>query len=172
MARQALIARPRMRKRWTALSGFEQDLATNSVAAIGQLAFNESVTILRMLGHYVVGLTGGGTFVAGDQADIAVAIGVVSQEAFTVGTTALPPPATSSDYSWLYWAINPIQVFNATPTGGELLSFYRVNFDIRSMRKIKSGESLTMVFQYADISGTPPITLNVANTRVLTGRGS
>jgi len=106
--------------------------------------------------------------VDGDLAKYTVGLGKVSTDAATLGSTAMPDPAGEPDYPWLYWAEHP---YAATDTafGSNLgTKVHRVAFDIRSMRKFTTRETLAFVVQYSDISGAPPLTFIGAQTRVLT----
>ena len=120
-----------------------------------------------MLGEYVISPTAGATFAADDAATIGVGIGVVSTDAATAGAASVPDPIGEPDYPWLYWADIPFYFAGSGPGGDEITAHVRRQFDIRSMRKLKPRETLTWVFQYGNLVGNPPLSLNVANTRVL-----
>ena len=159
---------PRRRKSWAFLLSSQVDLTGDATAAGPSLFFPESgSTILRMLGEYNVGLTPGGTFAASDEVVIGLGLAILSTDAVALGATAFPDPIAEPDYPWVYWAVHPISVFDASPMGIEVSSFLRHRFDIRSMRKVGARESLVWVAEYADISGTPPVTVNWGSTRVL-----
>ena len=124
-------------------------------------------TILRMLGEYVIFPTSAPA--AGDEATLTVGIGIVSTDAFNAGSGSVPEPRNDSFYPWLYWASHML-AFSGTGTdpsqaGGSV----RKVFDIGSMRKVKPGESLVLVGEYVNITGNPPLTLAVGDTRVLFG---
>ena len=159
----------RMEKNWGFIPAITLAMTGTNVIAAGGLAISGAATVLRMIGEYALVPTAGGVFAAGDRALIAIGIGVVTDRAFAVGATALPDPGSSPDFSWLYWASHQIH-YHGTPDvytgeGGSL----RRSFDIRSMRKMKSDETLAMVLEYADGSGAPPITAVIGSTRVLVG---
>ncbi len=166
---------PRQAKQWDSLPGTDQAMtADNTFAASGTLTqlADTPFTVLRMLGEYIIGPTS--VTVAGDRCDIGVGICVTSTDAFALGATALPDPLGEPDYPWLYWAAHTFNFPAATSgTAGEgpqgLTGSVRHRFDIRSMRKIKPRESLSMVLQYADLSGTPPMTFVAGPIRVLVG---
>ncbi len=122
-----------------------------------------------MLGGFVV--TNSDTVVAKDSAEVTVAIGVVSSDALGVGSIAMPDPFDEPDYPWLYWASIPLfwPVAGSPRAGSSEAEARAVAFDIRSMRKIKPREGLAMVAQYTDNTGTPPVTITAAKTRVLVG---
>ncbi len=156
---------PRQTKRWDSIASFVQAFTSDTTAATGALPFTESETILRMLGEYVIKPTSAPT--NGDAARMGVGIAVVSSDAFAV--TAVPDPLAEPEYPWLYWADHPF-FFNSTSTVDAVagLSLHKT-FDIRSMRKVSPRESLTMIVQYGDSTGAPPLTFINGQTRVLLG---
>ena len=167
MANQRQFVRgPRMPKHWHSIPSISLAFTSSSTLQGGSLALDGPWTVIRMLGSYLIAPTAGGTFVAGDAADIVVGIGVVSSDAFAAGAGSMPDPAGEPEYPWLYWKDTQFSLLGA-PAGDEALSTARVEFDIRSMRKIKPRESLAVVAQYADRSGNPPYTVRFGRTRVL-----
>ncbi len=157
----------RMAKHWHELPAGAVTLTANATAFVGALALDGPWTAIRMLGEYVFAPTGGGAFAASDNALLALAIGVISTDAAALGSSAVPDPADEPDYPWLYWAEHPLLFLVATADQNNPAGVVRVSFDIRSMRKIKPRESLSMIIQYTDVSGTPPISFSAAHTRVL-----
>ena len=168
MARQ--FAGRRQEKDWVSIPGIEVDMTAAGTFQGASFAAGSSVTVLRMLGSYVLAPTDGGTFAAGDSATITVAIGVVSSDAFAAGAASMPDPAGEPGYPWLFWKSSPLffHSTNASVLGATPL-MPRIDFDIRSMRKMKSGQSLTMVLEYSDVSGTLPLMASIGLTRVLLG---
>jgi len=160
---------PRQTKEWAVIPTGGADMTANGLTLGGALAFTEARTVLRMLGEYVVGATGGGTIAETDNAHITVAIGVVSSDAAAAGFANLPDPFGEPEYPWLYWADHEMLFPSGGDNGTTAQASLRRSFDIRSMRKIKSRESLIFVLEYTDILGTPPITAANALTRVLLG---
>ncbi len=159
----------RQEKDWTAIPSFAVDMTADGTQAIGAMAATTSITVLRMLGEYLIYPTVGGTFAAGDQVKVVVGIGVVSTDAFNAGGAALPDPAGNTDYPWLYWAEHVFEIFDSTPNLTSDVEQIRVRFESRAMRKMKGSQSLAWCFQYADVAGTPPYTIQGAQTRVLIG---
>ena len=158
----------RQSKQWSSILGAQFILTTNGHSAIAGTSFDEAGTVLRMLGGYTIGATSAPTAV--DSVGITVGIGIVSDNAFAVGTTALPAPATSPEFPWLYWASDSLFFSTTSVQGsGSAPANVRRNFDVRSMRKFKPGETLTLIVQYADIAGAPPVTVTTSQTRVLIG---
>ena len=170
MARQ--LNTPRQAKQWDALPGIEFAMTADGTFSGPVFAFSAPFTVLRMLGEYTIAPTA--VVVAGERCEVAVAIGVVSTDAATLGATALPDPISEPDFPWLYWAMHPLHWGAAVSgTAGEgpqgVAGSVRKSFDIRSMRKMKPRESLVLVAQYGDLGGTPPVTTIVMPTRVLLG---
>ena len=159
----------RQTKEWTRIPGVQNAFTAAATAVGTPLDFTESRTILRMLGEYTAGATGGGTVAETDFATIAVGIGIVSTDASAVGASAMPDPNAEADYPWLYWASHVFQFPSGGDNGATEGASIRRMFDIRSMRKVKPRESLVFVVEYEDIAGAPPITFSAGSTRVLLG---
>jgi len=163
---------PRMGKQWDTLLPTIFGFTANATVGGSRIDAATSLTILRMIGEYVITPTG--VIVAGDQARICMAIGIVSTDAASLGATALPDPGDEPDYPWLYWREHAFH-FGAAASGtaGEGAQgaggSVRESFDIRSMRRMKPRESLTWVFQYVNGVGLPPLQMFAAGPRVLTG---
>jgi len=162
---------PRMRKHWVGTTGTAVNFTGAGVTLLQQLGgtggLADAFTVLRMLGEYTIFPTS--ATAQGDEGTITVGIGVVSSDAATVGSTAMPDPGDDHGFPWLYWASHPI-ASNGTLEESALANMsVRKVFDIKSMRKIKPSESLISVAQYANIGsgGDPPLTLAVGGWRVL-----
>ena len=155
---------PRRNKSWSSIPGGSVGLTGNATGVTGGFSTaGLQATIMRMLGEYVVMATAGAT--ALDRARIAVGIGVVSSDAFALGVSAMPDPGAEPDYPWLFWAEHIIRF--TTSDAGELGGSIRHGFDIRSMRKISSRQTLAMIIEYTDEVGAPPLTFSAATTRIL-----
>ena len=158
----------RLSKQWEGLAAIKLALTADTTSGGGVLNFTTSITILRMIGEYVIAPTSAPA--ALDAVRIGVGIGVISTDAATLGPTAVPDPLGEPDFPWLYWADHAFLFSTTDPdSGGNLASSVRHRFDIRSMRKVKPRESLTMIVQYADSVGTPPMSFFAGQTRVLQG---
>ena len=157
----------RMEKDWSAIPSIS--LALTADGTFGGASNNPGVssTVLRMIGEYVIGPTSSPA--ALDDVKITLGIGVVSADAQAVGPGSLPDPAGEPNYSWLFWAEH--HFFYATTSADPKTEqgSLRRGFDIRSMRKMKAGQALVYVVQYADIVGTPPMQVQLSQTRVLFG---
>ncbi len=156
----------RMTKEWTGPPGASLILTTTSTVLGGILNLNIAGTVLRMIGEYVISPTGAPA--AADKVRIGMGIALVSSDAAAVGGSAIPDPIGDPEYPWLFWADHPFFFIDASvdPVAAAV-SQIRFKYDIRSMRKFKPGESLVQVVEYADVSGTPPMTVLTGTTRVL-----
>ncbi len=155
---------PRRTKEWRMMeslgpTGFTSPATSTQMS----LAFVEAVTVLRMIGEYIVGSTSAPA--AGDNASIGVGIGVGSTDSVAAG--ALPEPDDEGEYPWLYYANHPLIYTGTAPETGQGTGALRHKFDIRSMRKIKPRESLYLVAQYSSSVGNPPVTFFGQDVRVL-----
>ncbi len=161
-----------MTKQWAFIPAIQLSPTSATTLLGGSLAFAEANTVLRMLGGYLI--TPDGATVAGDAAQLTVGIGVISTDAFAAGAGSVPDPNGEPEYPWLYWRDHQLRYPSATTvlkgegdqTGA---GTERVHFDIKSMRKLKPRESLVFIVSYTDVTGTPPLKLDVGRTRVLIG---
>ncbi len=107
-----------------------------------------TATIKRMIGKLqVVSLSD-----AGSAQETLIGIAVITNDAFAAG--AVPDPLTDAQQSWYYW--NHIIV---VPVGGAP-HVTVVDFDMRTMRKLRGGYKLVAVVQ----NGTNVIALTVFAT--------
>ncbi len=160
---------PRMLKHWHVIPG-TSNAFTGAAATIigGSLNLDGPFTVLRMLGEYIIIPIAAP--VVGERGSIAIAIGVVSVDAVVVGSSAMPDPLTTDpDYPWLYWASHDFSYQSTSLDPASGTSTLRRAFDIKSMRKMKPKEALTVVTEFAPNSGTPELRIDVAVTRVLIG---
>ena len=155
----------RMTKAWSAISSGVFGFTVNATALMGSRAFAEARTVLRLLGEYVA--VPSAAPAANDQAIITVGIGVVSTDAATLGSTAMPDPFDEPEYPWLYWASHDFLFEDTSLDVGGHSTGLRRSFDVGSMRKIKPRESLVFVAQYTDVAGGPPMIFSASSTRVL-----
>ena len=158
---------PRRQKIWSAIPGINLALTGAGTSVGGGLQFASADTILRCLGEYLVINTG--TITGGDAATISVGLGVVSADAFSdVGASAMPDPGSEPQYPWLFWAEHKLFYPSAgAPLADSGNLSVRQRIDVKSMRKMSPRQTLAVVVQYADVSGTPPIQVLFGQTRVL-----
>jgi len=152
-------------KQWSSLASGQIFFTTGTTSGVGTIAFGEAKTILRMLGEYTIQATASAA--AGDFAIVTVGIGVTSTDAITAGGAALPDPAGEAEYPWLYHASHALIFASNGPDHSPQGASVRHRFDVRSMRKVKPRESLSMIVQYVDGAGAPPITFGTGIIRVL-----
>ena len=159
----------RMAKEWSFMPAFAGAMTDNSTLIGSNIAFALPGTVIRMLGEYVIGATA--VVPALDQAVVSVGIGVFSTDAVTLGATAMPEVAAEAEYPWLYWASHPLYWGTVDTGATAIIGNVRHKFDVRSMRKLKPRESLSMVIEYTDIVGTPALMILAGSTRVLIALG-
>ena len=156
-----------MAKHWGGIAAVEIHLVANATGALGSIeAEHPGETVLRMLGEYAIQPTSAPT--AADAVIITMGIAVVSTDAVAAG--AFPDPFGEPEYPWLYWASHPFHFPDTVLESGQGVGALRRSFDVRSMRKMKPRESLAFVVEYADIAGTPPMTVLTGSTRVLSAQ--
>lgn len=159
---------PRQRKHWHNIPGGPITFTAAGTAIGGSFGSDDDpATVLRMLGEYTITFTPNP--VGLDSCIIGIGIGVVSSDAAAVGAAAVPDPDGDPEYPWLYWASHPMFSTGTDPAVGAQAASVRRSFDSGSMRKMKPKESLIFVAEYVDITGTPPVTLTIGETRVLFG---
>ena len=155
----------RMTKQWIGAIWLGNNFTADSTQIVAILAdFLEAGTILRMLGELSV--TPGATGVTdNDAAQMTVGIGLVSTDAATLGSTAMPDPAAELDYDWLWWYSVAIDVPNEVSFAGQTASA-RIPISSKAMRRFKPRSSLVVIGQYSDGVGIPPLSV-IGSTRVL-----
>ena len=67
---------------------------------------------------------------------VTIALGLVSTDAFLLGSTALPEPLDDADYPWMFWRSVVLESFLAAGAEGEGSSVYRIDVDSKAMRKV------------------------------------
>ena len=154
-----------MVKQWGNIGSGATAFTVDSTSLQAALAFGEAQTIIRMLGSYVIGPSAAPA--ATDSCIVSLGIGIVSSDAAAVGATAMPDPGGEARFPWLYWANHNLvyrstEVDSSSPAGA-----VRVDFDIKSMRKVKPSESIVFLGQYENISGDPSVFLHTGRVRLL-----
>ena len=157
---------PRKAKVWSFMDGGLNGFTGNATSLLASVVSSgDAQTIMRMIGSYIIGPTSAPT--ALDRAFIGVGIGFVSTDAATLGLTAMPDPESEPDYPWLYWRSHALRFAGTDPESGSAESTVRVDFDVKSMRKWPKRTSLVFVAEYVDSTGTPPLFIMAASTRIL-----
>ncbi len=164
MAREQFRGR-RMTKVWGDIPSGVNGFTANAIVLLGGTSVGQvPKTVLRMIGEYIIGPTSAPT--ALDRASITVAIGVVSTDSFNLGATAMPDP-TEPAYPWLYWKQHALRFPGTGVQEGSAEVSVRQAFDIGSQRKMSIQQTLAMVVEYTDSTGTPPLFFMAGITRVL-----
>jgi len=155
-------------KSWSAIPSFVLNSASG-IQLVAGLSFAAPATILRCRGDVMFALDA--TKQVGDQAKVAIGLGIVSTDAFTVGGSAVPDPAGEADYPWLYWTERTLVASVAAGEESQGSSVDRFQVDTKAMRKVRPGETLTWITQFVDLVGAPVTDLFFSQTRVLVGTG-
>ena len=114
------------------------------VASFDPGLLDPSPTIIRTRGQvsYFPNNAGADISVVG-----AFGVGIVSQEAFAIGITAVPGPFDSADWGgWLAWgSYSSRQEFSDTT--GIFQSSWQIDVDSKGMRKVATNETLILVWE-------------------------
>ena len=174
MARQRGFPLVRGKRRKTAWGVGPESInqAINSTAAVlwgtgSALAAQDAVTIVRIRGFLQLMLTS--TSVAQGGFRGAVGIGIVNDNAFTVGGVAsILTPLTDDDWDgWMWHSYLNVNSVTATIADGAnaVSAVYRTEIDTKAMRKFNSDEVVMGVIEVAEV-GTEIAVLS-AQTRML-----
>ena len=109
----------------------------------------------------------------GDQGILTFALAIVSSDAFALGASAFPDPASEPEFSWLWWGqifLESISVAaSAVNNTGWGPAAQRIEGDTKAMRKMKSRESLCWILQRTALAGSPVTEVVMGQTRCLIG---
>ena len=152
---------------WDAIPSFRQSSSSETTFVIAGLTFLAPATILRSRCDVLFQFDA--TVQVDDRLTLGVGLGLVSTDAFTFGATAMPDPLGEPEYPWLYWREINIEQLAVTPDFAGIGFGERFEVDTKAMRKVKPGQTLTWVFQYANGAGSPSATTTFGQTRVLIG---
>ena len=157
-------------KAWDAIPGALQNLSANGTTAPAGISFTGPQTILRSRGEILLQMDE--NTLAADNALIAMALGIMSTDAFAAGGASLPDPSGNADYPWLWWqTINLATNFTLAAGSDQVAGMTTrvVQVDSKAMRRVKPNETLSLVFQYVNVSGNPTIQVDAGLIRVLFG---
>ena len=91
---------------------------------------------------------------AGEDQMGAVGIGVVSEQAATVGITAVPHPDTDAAWGgWLWHSYYASRLSAASAVGFEPGMFHRITIDSKAMRKLGESERMIVVVENSNPGG-------------------
>ena len=155
---------------WSILLGLNAGLTADGTSLGGAFTPSVASTITRIRGGKMTAIMNGS--VSNDQVVLTAAIGIVSADAFAVGSTAVPDPADEPEYPWLWWYC--MTLHDEVASTAEVIQggLYQESpsVDTKAMRKMKPRESLVWIVQYADVAGAPPVKISLPGCRVLVGR--
>ena len=78
---------------------------------------------------------------------------VVSEDAASIGVTALPGPLSDIENDWFVWVPFTL-AFDNVLTEFDSMYFQQVTFDSRGMRKLKKGDGLVSMLEVeSDLAG-------------------
>ncbi len=156
-------------KAWTSILSVHTVLSGNITRAVAGLNFVAPSTILRCRGLLQCGLDVNTQI--DDSVKLGFGLGIISTDGFVSQSTAtLPDPSGEPEYPWLWWYELTLWS-EATATGDPAFGSgtRMVEIDTKAMRRVKPGETLTLITQYADIIGTPVVEMHQNQIRVLIG---
>ena len=105
----------------------------------------------------------------GDRIRLTFGLGIVSTDAATLGSTAVPDPGGEPDYPWLWWGTMDLLSYLAVGNESWGTSRQIVDVDTKAMRRFKPGQSLIWIVEAASVSGAPVTDVIFHQTRVLIG---
>ncbi len=152
-------------KSWSAIPSVTITTTGAATLSGAGLSFAIPATILRMRGEILFYLDG-----AADTSRqvIAAAIGLISTDAFTLGSTAFPDPLADVGFPWLWYSA--VSLSNDLDSVGDVIDAavaVRLQVDSKAMRKVKPDETLVVVFQTSTAITTTVI--RQGQLRVLVG---
>ena len=159
-------------KQWASAPGLILSSSGAGIQLSGSLAFSAPATVLRWRG-YVSAMFDESAMV-GDEVVLTYGIAVLSTDAVTLGATAVPDPATDTDYPWVWWGEAMLRSRLATGAGEPSAdawgaSAFRMEIDSKAMRKVKPAESLVIIMDRTNPVGGPTVEHDIGQLRVLLG---
>ena len=142
---------PRRKKGWDSGPGGTAALALSSsssaILGSGLQVLVDGQTLIRTRGLFsLVGLTAAAV---GDGFQGAFGIGIVSENAFGVGITAVPTPIT--DVGWDGWLFHHFVSAHAAQNAGSDAANQHFMVDSKAMRKIKATDVIVAVLEVIEI---------------------
>jgi len=125
-------------------------ISTSSATILGSgaLAVNDGQTILRTRGLLALTMLTAGSL--GDGFFGAFGIGIVTEQAFSIGITAMPAPVAEADWDgWLYHTF--VDVRTGLNPGANASSFQKLMVDSKAMRKINQGETIFAALEVVEV---------------------
>ncbi len=149
-------------------AGFQNaanQLTTNSVVLMQSLIglVGGRTTLVRVRGELLVASS---AVTIGDAADIAVGMGVVTNEARAAGVGSIPTPITSEEWDGWFW-YQACSIIHRPLNVGSQTTCFRYVIDSKAMRIIDTdSQSIVLVAEMANETGAVTVDLRV-NTRNL-----
>ena len=158
-------------KSWNAIPLGQLSISTDGTSGAGGLEALVPLTVLRCRGDVQAQFDA--TVQVGDQGILTFALAIVSADAFALGASAFPDPASEPEFPWLWWGqifLESISVAaSAVNNTGWGPGAQRLELDTKAMRKMKLCETLAFVVQRTALAGAPVIEVVLGQTRVLLG---
>jgi len=149
----------RRKKSWISGPGGTTGAAISGVAATilggGLQLLQDGLTLVRLRGQFDLFLTT--VTAAGDGFTGAMGIGIVTEHAFGIGTTAMPTPIAEPDWDgWIYWTPISVHGPSTAANGGSNADAAQQRFlvDTKSMRKLREDDVVFAMLQMATEEGT------------------
>ena len=154
-SRQAIA--PRRKAEWSDVLVHSRILAQGAAQGLGSTAvgieFTQSVTLARLRGNALFSLDVGA---AGDSIVAGLGLIVVPENAFTVGgAAAMPSPINDLEAGWMWHQLvmlGPTQ--GGTDEEASIPQNFRVEIDVKAMRKVGPDELLGFVWDGQILAGT------------------
>ncbi len=156
---------PSREKRWEVIPSIVlAGSSTPQTLLGGSIAFTEARTIVRCRASIATSIDGP---TISDQCRFIIGLGIVSTDAFAVGSTAMSDPNGDADYPWLWWYQSQLQSQVNVANDAALSAAERITVDSKAMRKVKPWQSLVWVVAYEQTNASPVADIMIGITRVL-----
>jgi len=168
MARRRGSGRVIDMKQWSFLPAGDQAISVAGITLSSQSDFLEPGTILRSRGYVQASMDASKQ--VNDTIGVAFGLGIVSTDAATLGSTAMPGPFSDPQYPWLWFGTMFLRANLASGQDEAWgVSQQRLEVDTKAMRRFKPKESLVWVIETASLAGGPATNITTGFTRVLIG---
>ena len=120
----------------------------NLIIGSGIAPVVDGLTLVRTRGDITMGLRTAGS--VGDGFLVGVGIGIVTNDAFAVGVTAVPSPIDDMDWDgWLFHKL--VNLFTVVGTEDNPVTAARIDVDSKAMRKIGINETMYLSAQGVEV---------------------
>ena len=136
-----------------------------TIVGAGAVLVGERATLVRLRGDAYVQLLLAAA--SGDHMSGALGIGIVNDQAFATGISAMPAPITEQDWDgWIWWKAFAVMVVTDTEAVDSALNSWHFPIDTKAMRKMQAGDTLFISAQ-ASVEGGTVSTKIFVDTRAL-----